>query len=133
LIAVAAGCATQPPVNAVPVTAATATEAATTAPKAVPAAKSNAATNITGTVATGSKFSKVKPGMQFKEVNDLIGTPNRLSRKGKRWTPFYFGSDVVRLQASYKGEGCLTYTGHNQPCLAIANPNHTQMSGYAFG
>ena len=30
---------------------------------------------------------------------------------GKRWIPFYFGNDARRLQALYKGEGCLIFTG----------------------
>ena len=114
-----AGCGTtQTPVTTAPVPAAPAARAATTAaPKAAAVANPKAAaTNVTGTVAPGSKFSKIKLGMQFEQVNDLIGTPNSLNRNetGKRWIPFYFGSDVVRLQASYKGEGCLTYTGGNQ-------------------
>lgn len=33
--------------------------------------------------------------------------------KPKRWIPFYYGSDVKRLQVYYKNEGCLTYTGGN--------------------
>jgi hypothetical protein len=122
VVVTVAGCGTtQAPVSAVtaptaPVAKST-TAAAAAAPKAAAVANPKvAATNITGTVAPGSKFSKIKLGMQFEQVNDLIGTPNGLNRNetGKRWIPFYFGSDVVRLQASYKGEGCLTYTGGNQ-------------------
>jgi hypothetical protein len=112
-----AGCGTtQPPVSAAPAPTAPVAQAVA-APKAAAVANTKAAaTNITGIVAPGSKFSKVKLGMQFEQVNDLIGTPNSLNRNetGKRWIPFYFGSDVIRLQASYKGDGCLTYTGGNQ-------------------
>lgn len=32
---------------------------------------------------------------------------------GKRWIPFYFGSDARRSQALYKGEGCLIFTDGN--------------------
>jgi hypothetical protein len=113
-----AGCGTaQPPVSAAPVPTAPVAKAATAAPKSAAVSNPKAtSTNITGTVLPGSKFSKIKLGMQFEQVNDLIGTPNSLNRNetGKRWIPFYFGSDVIRLQASYKGEGCLTYTGGNQ-------------------
>lgn len=106
----AAGCAATQPVTSAtaPTPAASASPVASAAP--------SAAANAGGAIKPGSKFSKVKIGMQFEQVNDLIGTPNSLSRNetGKRWIPFYFGSDVVRMQASYRGEGCLTYTGGNQ-------------------
>jgi hypothetical protein len=127
VVATAAGCATnqqQQPVNATSAPAVVTPKAATVTPKIAPATNAKTPANVTGnntgtvagTIAPGSKFSKVKLGMQFEAVNELIGTPNSLSRNetGKRWIPFYFGSDVLRLQASYKGEGCLTYTGGNQ-------------------
>jgi predicted small lipoprotein YifL len=87
-----------------------------------PAGTSTAANNAkpeqttTGTIVPGSKFSKIKVGMQFSDVTNLIGAPNDITRHetGKRWIPFYFGSDVQRMQALYKGEGCLTFTGGNQ-------------------
>jgi hypothetical protein len=110
----AAGCAATQPVTSAAAPA-NAASASPVAPAPSPATAS-AGGAITGAIKPGSKFSKVKIGMQFEQVNDLIGTPNSLSRNetGKRWIPFYFGSDVLRLQASYKGEGCLTYTGGNQ-------------------
>ena len=48
-------------------------------------------------------------------VWSLIGAPDDIFRHetGKRWIPFYFGNDAQRMQAWYKGEGCLTYTGGN--------------------
>lgn len=104
--------------------------AASTAPAApgTPAAKAPAANTrivksrdgklegeLVGTPARGSKFAKLQIGMRMSEVNSLIGTPDDLDRHetGKRWIPFYFGSDAQRMQVLYKGEGCLTYTGGN--------------------
>lgn len=71
---------------------------------------------IIGTPARNSKFAKLKIGFSLHQVNQLIGTPDDIDRHetGKRWIPFYFGADVQRLEAFYKGEGCLTYTGGNQ-------------------
>ena len=108
----AAGCGTTQP--AATATAPSAAPAGT-APASAAKAPSSANTGISGVIKPGSKFSKVKLGMQFEQVNDLIGTPNAITRNetGKRWIPFYFGSDVTRMQASYRGEGCLTYTGGN--------------------
>lgn len=53
--------------------------------------------------------------MSMREVANLIGGPHDISRHetGKRWIPFYFGNDAQRVEAFYKGEGCLTYTGGN--------------------
>ncbi|MFL6663823.1 MAG: hypothetical protein ACJ8G7_16750 [Rhizobacter sp.] len=63
----------------------------------------------------GAKFSKLKIGMTMAEVTALIGGPDNIGRHetGKRWIPFYFGNDAQRMEALYKGEGCLTYTGGN--------------------
>ena len=71
---------------------------------------------IIGTPAKNSKFAKLKIGLSLHQVNQLIGTPDDIDRHetGKRCIPFYFGADVQRLEAFYKGEGCLTYTGGNQ-------------------
>ena len=68
-----------------------------------------------GTPAAGSKFSRLQIGMTMREVNNLIGTPNDMTRHetGKRWIPFYYGNDAQRMQVLYKSEGCLTYTGGN--------------------
>ena len=116
--AVLAGCSSNPPAtsgsSAAPAAAPAASQ--TTALPAKPAPAIAKPAPAATALATGSKFSKIKIGMQFEQVNDLIGTPNSITRNetGKRWIPFYFGSDVMRMQASYKGEGCLTYTGGNQ-------------------
>jgi hypothetical protein len=70
---------------------------------------------IVGTPARNSKFAKLQIGMQMEEVTALIGGPDNMVRHetGKRWIPFYFGSDAQRVQALYRGEGCLTYTAGN--------------------
>ena len=70
---------------------------------------------LIGTSASGSKFSKLTIGMALDEVTGLIGAPDNMVRHetGKRWIPFYFGSDAQRLQVLYRGEGCLTFTAGN--------------------
>lgn len=71
---------------------------------------------VSGTPRPDSKFSKLKTGMQMDEVQEIMGhAPERTNsyETGKRWIPFYFGSDVRRLEALYKEEGCLTFTGGN--------------------
>ncbi len=69
-----------------------------------------------GTPAAGSRFAKLQIGMTMNEVQDVLGrSPDRTHsyESGKRWIPFYFGNDARRLQALYKGEGCLIATGGN--------------------
>ena len=70
---------------------------------------------LVGTVVPGGKFSKLQIGMKMPEVLRLVGGPDGMDshETGKRWIPFYFGGDARRIQAYYKGEGCLTYTGGN--------------------
>jgi hypothetical protein len=70
---------------------------------------------IVGTIAPGSKFSKLLIGMEQNEVLTLIGGPDSINthETGKRWIPFYYGNDVRRIEVFYKGEGCLTFTGGN--------------------
>jgi hypothetical protein len=70
---------------------------------------------IVGTPARNGKFATLQIGMQMEEVTALIGGPDNMIRHetGKRWIPFYFGSDAQRIQALYRGEGCLTYTAGN--------------------
>jgi hypothetical protein len=71
---------------------------------------------IIGKARPGSKFAALKIGMDMQEVQTAMGrTPDRFHtyESGKRWIPFYFGNDARRMQALYKGEGCLIFTGGN--------------------
>ncbi len=70
---------------------------------------------IVGNVAPGGRFSRLQIGMTFEEVTSAIGAPDNMVRHetGKRWIPFYFGSDSQRLQTLYRNEGCLTFTAGN--------------------
>jgi hypothetical protein len=65
-----------------------------------------------GTIPPDSKFAKISIGMPMEEVFDLIGPPTdtNVYTTGKIFTPFYFGSDVARSEALYKGEGRITFT-----------------------
>ena len=51
--------------------------------------------------------------MHTSEVFQVLGrAPDNYHtwETGKRWIPFYFGQDAIRLQAVYKGEGCLIFS-----------------------
>lgn len=71
---------------------------------------------VTGKARPGSAFAQLRIGMDMEEVQRLMGrAPERTHthESGKRWIPFYFGNDARRLQALYRGEGCLSFTGGN--------------------
>ncbi|MDN0074342.1 hypothetical protein QU481_05475 [Crenobacter sp. SG2303] len=71
---------------------------------------------ISGTSRPDSKLAKLKIGMKMDEVQEVMGhAPDKTNsyETGKRWIPFYFGSDARRLEALYKDDGCLTFTGGN--------------------
>ncbi len=71
---------------------------------------------IIGTPAEGSKFAQLRIGMSMQDVQEIMdGTPDRFHtyESGKRWIPFYFGNDATRMQALFRGEGCLIFTGGN--------------------
>lgn len=70
---------------------------------------------ISGTPAPESRFAKVRIGMELQQVIRLIGNHDEMysHETGKRWIPFYFGTDARRVVVLYRGEGCLTYTGGN--------------------
>jgi hypothetical protein len=71
---------------------------------------------VIGTPAPDSKFAKLAIGMSNDEVQEIFTrAPDRFHtyESGKRWIPFYFGNDARRMQALYKGEGCLIFTGGN--------------------
>ncbi len=115
-----AGCASQPakqsaaaPEPAKP--AASTQAAATDSGRAQKSVDGSFEGEVIGKPVAGSKFSKVKIGMSFREVTRLIGAPDDMQRyeTGKRWIPFYFGNDAQRVETLYRGEGCLTFTGGN--------------------
>jgi hypothetical protein len=71
---------------------------------------------IVGKPAANSKFAKLKIGMEMQEIQTIMGrSPDRSHgyESGKRWIPFYYGNDARRVQALYRGEGCLIVTGGN--------------------
>jgi hypothetical protein len=71
---------------------------------------------VVGTPAPNSKFAKLRIGMEMSEIQAIMGrAPDRSHgyESGKRWIPFYYGNDARRVQALYKGEGCLIVTGGN--------------------
>lgn len=66
--------------------------------------------------AAGSKFSRLKLEMGTNQIYDLIGQPTdqRTYETGKRWIPYYHGSDSRRTELIYKGEGRLTIGGNGR-------------------
>jgi len=68
---------------------------------------------VAGTAAPGSRFAQLRIGMEALPVQKLIGVADAMYSHdtGKRWIPFYLGSDARRIVTHYKGEGCLTFTG----------------------
>jgi hypothetical protein len=61
----------------------------------------------------GTLFQRISVGMSMQHVVDLIGPPNdtRQYMTGKNFIPFYMGTDTVRMEAIYKGQGRITFTG----------------------
>ena len=68
---------------------------------------------IGGPIPADSLFAKIEIGMPMKQVFDLIGSPTDTQSyvTGKAWMPYYFGSDAARIEARYKGQGRITFTG----------------------
>lgn len=60
-----------------------------------------------------SKFAQIQLGWSYKRVHDTIGDPTdtREYTTGKAFIPFYFGSDMERIEDLYKGEGRIIYSG----------------------
>lgn len=85
-------------------------------PRAVASRDGSFQGEVTGTARPGSRFERLKIGMNMKEVQDTLGrAPDRWHNyeTGKRWIPFYFGNDARRMQVLYQGEGCLGFTDGN--------------------
>jgi hypothetical protein len=67
---------------------------------------------ISGIPTANSSFNRLRIGMSEDEVFDLIGPPTDHGAyvTGKAWIPFYHGSDRVRSEAVYKGQGRLIFS-----------------------
>lgn len=93
--------------------------AAAATPAAEPAAKESAAAKAKAAEGTrppaGTKLARVTDGMSEAEVVSILGEPT--SRQdymtGKAWIPYYYGSDVSRLDYRYKGVGIVVF-GRNR-------------------
>lgn len=99
-----------------PAATAAPTAAASGAPKTVKSKDGSYEGEVRGAVQPKSRFAKLLIGMSMNEVQDVMDrAPDRTHshETGKRWIPFYFGSDARRMQVLYKGEGCLAFTGGN--------------------
>jgi hypothetical protein len=110
------GCATQEH-QPVSTTAASQVSAVVVAPTASTASALDRAAEKTNVLPTpGSPFSKLKIGMSRRQVEQLIGFPDHTSSHitGKQFIPFYFGGDTRRTEASYKGQGILTYDNNSR-------------------
>ena len=68
---------------------------------------------ITGNPARNSKFTRLQIGMSTKQVTDIAGQPTDQGAymTGKAWIPFYFCSDRLRVEMTYKGQGRLIFAG----------------------
>ncbi len=102
--------AAQPAAAATPAAAAPAAEPAA---KQSEAAKAKAAEGVRPPA--GTKLARVTDGMSEAEVISILGEPT--SRQdymtGKAWIPYYYGSDVSRLDYRYKGVGIVVF-GRNR-------------------
>ncbi|MGE0099553.1 MAG: hypothetical protein AB7S86_14515 [Hydrogenophaga sp.] len=88
----------------------------TDAPRVVKSTDGSYEGEVWGVASPKSKFAKLRIGMSMGEVQDIMDrAPDRTHshETGKRWIPFYFGSDARRMQVLYKDEGCLAFTGGN--------------------
>lgn len=95
-----------------------ATGCATTSPTSAPVGENVGHEDdaVIGVAAADSGFSRLTIGMDMQRTQDIMGrVPDRFHtyESGKRWIPFYFGTDARRMQVLYKGEGCLIFTGGN--------------------
>lgn len=71
---------------------------------------------IVGKPLKNAKFARLEIGMSMDQAQKVMGrAPDQWHtyESGKRWIPYYFGNDARRMQAYYKGEGCLIFTAGN--------------------
>jgi hypothetical protein len=76
---------------------------------------------ISGIPAANSRFTKLRIGMSEKEAKDLVGQPTDEGQyiTGKAFIPFYFGSDRIRWEMAYKGEGRLIFAQQSAGSSAV--------------
>lgn len=63
----------------------------------------------------GSELAKVEKGMDPVRVQSILGAPDHQNTydTGKRWIPFYYGSDLQRTEWRYRGQGRVVFS-HNR-------------------
>ncbi len=63
----------------------------------------------------GTRLARITDGMSEAEVISILGEPTSQQNymTGKAWIPYYYGSDVSRLDYRYKGAGIVVF-GRNR-------------------
>jgi hypothetical protein len=63
----------------------------------------------------GSPLAKVRLGMTYKQVREILSSPNDENSypTGKAFIPFYFADDARRSTWYYKGMGRVVFAGGN--------------------
>lgn len=79
------------------------------ATKSQPQAKAAAPTN------PNNILLNIQKGMTPEEVRNIVGNPQRQTvyETGKRWVPFYYGTDLRRMDWFYGDFGHITFTINN--------------------
>lgn len=96
-----------------------AAQPAAATPAAEPAAKQSEAAKAKAAEGTrppaGTKLARITDGMSEADVISILGEPTSQQNymTGKAWIPYYYGSDVSRLDYRYKGAGIVVF-GRNR-------------------
>ncbi len=76
-----------------------------------------------------SPLARIEKGMSDLDVRKAIGEPDdaNMYMTGKAWIPFYYGSDTLRTDWKYSGQGRVVfsrnrYTGALKVVRVIYNP-----------
>lgn len=66
---------------------------------------------VTGNPPPEHAFAKIKPGMKFEEVAQILGKPNseRAFCTGKHYIPFYAGRDRAYTEHYFQGQGVVVF------------------------
>lgn len=85
--------------------------------------------DIVGVPLAGGKFAKLKIGMAVKEVESLIGLPDRQWQQPTSVdaTPYYNGTDRLLIQYAYKSEGILTFNQSSEHSLIRILVNRAEL------